>query len=57
MSTAALCSPKRPERGVKLSGLRAEEDGAEDKENSSAPDTSEADGLSSGQAHCRRTDP
>jgi hypothetical protein len=70
MSTAALRSPKRPERGVKLSGLRAEEEDAEeagpavskesgagDKDNASAPDTSEAEGLSSGLAHCRKTDP
>ena len=67
MSTAALRSPKRPERGGKLSGLRAEEEeagpavskesGAGDKDNSSAPDTSEAEGLSSGLAHCRKTDP
>ena len=68
MSAAALRSPNRPKRGVKLSGLRAEEEdaeeaglevntesGAEVKDNPSAPDTSEADGLSSGLVHYRKT--
>lgn len=52
-------SPKKPVGSTKMPALGAEEEagaavskesGAEDRENSSAPETSEAEGLSSGLA-------
>lgn len=66
MSNAALRSSKCSERGVMLSAVGAEEQdteeggpavsketGSDDKE-ASAPETSEAEGLSSGLAKCQR---
>jgi hypothetical protein len=62
VSKTAMRSPKKPVGSTKMPALGAEEEaeeagaavskesGAEDRENSSAPETSEAEGLSSGLA-------